>query len=149
MSIGEYCNRDVAIVTAQETVQDAAKVMRAQHVGDVVVVERRGGLSVPVGILTDRDIVIELIAREVELDKIIIGDVMTRNLLTARESDSLSTVLSQMRGRGVRRVPVVNEQGGLEGIFSLDDLLELLAEQMHDFVAVLRKEANQEQRLRT
>jgi CBS domain-containing protein len=102
-----------------------------------------------VGILTDRDIVIELIAREVELDKIIIGDVMTRNLLTARESDSLSTVLSQMRGRGVRRVPVVNEQGGLEGIFSLDDLLELLAEQMHDFVAVLRKEANQEQRLRT
>ena len=148
MNIGEFCNREVAIITAHESVLAAAKVMRQQHVGDVVVVEHKGGLTIPIGILTDRDIVLEVIAKDVSLDAVSTGDIMSRDLLLAKETDAVPNIVNQMRTKGVRRVPVVNEQGGLEGIFSLDDLLELLTEQLNDFVSVIHKETNREQRLR-
>lgn len=148
MTIGEFCNREVAIVSPDETVLEAAKVMREQHVGDVIVVEQRDNQPTPLGIITDRDIVIEILAKEVSLETITVSDVMTTDLLTAKESDAIPNIVSQMRKKGVRRIPVVNEKGGLEGIFSLDDLLELLAEQLNDFVGVIHKEASQEQRHR-
>lgn len=148
MTIGEFCNREVAIVAPDETVLNAANVMRQQHVGDVIVVEQRDKHAVPLGILTDRDIVIEILAKEVGLETISVSDVMSTDLLTARESDAIPNIVNQMRSKGVRRIPVVNEKGGLEGIFSLDDLLELLAEQLNDFVGVIHKETGQEQKHR-
>lgn len=149
MTIGEICTREVAIVTPHETVLDAAKVMREQHVGDVIVVEQRDNQTVPVGIITDRDIVIEILAKDVSLKSVSVNDIMSRDLLTAIETDTIPNIVSQMRNKGVRRIPVVNNKGGLEGIFSLDDLLELLAEQLNDFVGVIHKEASQEQRHRS
>jgi CBS domain-containing protein len=144
MTIAEYCNRDVAIIEPTETILAAAKVMRSQHVGDVVVVERKGGEVIPIGIITDRDIVLELVAKEVALDSVAAGDMISGGLVTARAAESLADVVNHMRHHGVRRIPVVNEQGGLEGIFCLDNLLELMAEQFHDLVAILHKQADQE-----
>ena len=148
MSIGEFCTRQVAILTQQESILEAAKVMRAQHVGDVVIVEQRDQQTVPLGILTDRDIIIEVIAKQISLDSVTAGDIMSPNLLTVRQSDTVADAIRKMRNKGVRRIPVVNDQGGLEGIFSLDDLLELLAEQLNDSVAIVHKETDKEQEQR-
>lgn len=148
MGIGDFCTRDVAIVAPDDTVLEAARVMRDQHVGDVIVVERQADRTIPVGIITDRDIVIEVLAREVPLDAVAVKDLLSRELITAQESDAVTGVVERMRHNGVRRIPVINDQGGLEGIFSLDDLLELLAEQLNDLVAITHKEIHHEQEKR-
>ncbi|MDH5297737.1 MAG: CBS domain-containing protein [Desulfobulbaceae bacterium] len=129
MSVGEFCNRQVVIARRNSTIVEVAKLMRQHHVGDVVIVEE-GETSMPVGIITDRDLVIELLAMEVELGSVTVGDAMSYDLATARESDSIWVTMQTMRARGIRRMVVVNDRGGLEGILTVDDLLELFAEEL-------------------
>lgn len=148
MNAGEICNREVVIVNRDQTILDAAKLMREYHVGDVVVVEERKGEKAPVGILTDRDIVIEILAQDLDTGEVQIGDAMSFDLLTALEEDEILETVKRMRGKGVRRIPVVNAQGGLEGIIAVDDLVDLLAEQMADLVALISSEHRQEQKNR-
>ncbi|MFO7605545.1 MAG: CBS domain-containing protein [Desulfurivibrionaceae bacterium] len=144
MNSGELCNREVVIIEESESVLSAAKLMRTYHVGDLVVVEKKEGLAFPVGILTDRDIVIELIASEVDFDAVRVGDVMSSDLLTVSGEEAIADTVKLMRAKGVRRVPVVNKLGVLEGIISVDDLIELLAEEMHDLVDLIGRERNKE-----
>lgn len=148
MRVGEVCNREVVVVDRGASLLEAAHLMRSQHVGDVVVVEIQDGRSIPVGILTDRDIVVELIAEEVDLQKVAVGDVMSFELIIARESDGLFETVEHMRDRGVRRLPVVAENGGLEGILAVDDVLELLAEQLTALVRLVACEQRHERQRR-
>ncbi|MBN1548366.1 MAG: CBS domain-containing protein [Syntrophaceae bacterium] len=148
MSIGEICNRDVVVINKGENVFEAAKLMRQYHVGDVVVVETKSGKVVPVGILTDRDIVIELIAENVPLDNILVEDVMSTDLVTVRENYGVWESIKTMHAKGVRRIIVVNDAGGLEGILSLDDLLELLSVELSDLVKALTREQDREKEVR-
>ena len=148
MSAGEYCNRDVVVVSKTEPVQEAITLMRNHHVGDVVVVAQAKHGVIPVGILTDRDIVLEILAEDVDLNTVSIGDVMSYELVTVNESATLIDTLKLMRQKGIRRIPVVNEKGTLEGLLSVDDLLELLAEQLNDLVALISKEQSSESRRR-
>jgi CBS domain-containing protein len=148
MSISEYCNRELVIVSKTESVREAIYLMRKHHVGDVVIVDKQGELLIPVGILTDRDIVIEILAEGVDLDTIAIGDVMSYQLVTVVETTSLMDTIKVMRDNGVRRLPVVNTQGGVVGIVTVDDLLELITEQLHDIVSLLAKEQLREHKLR-
>lgn len=131
MTVGKFCNREVIIAEKNSTVAEVAKLMRQHHVGDVVIVNTNGDRAKPIGILTDRDIVIELIACDVPLDSVSAGDVMSYELVTAREEDSIWDTLQHMRAKGIRRVPVVNDADVLEGILSIDDLLELFAEELN------------------
>jgi CBS domain-containing protein len=149
MSVGEFCNREVIVIEKQESVFDAAKLMRHQHVGDVVVIEKQGGRNVPVGMLTDRDIVIEVIAEDVEPASVTIGDIMSQDLLTVGEQDDLLETIKLMRARGIRRMPVVDDEGGLVGILTVDDVLELITEQMSDLVVLVTKERLRESKTRT
>lgn len=130
MTVGKFCSREVVIAEKDATILEVARLMRQHHVGDVVIVDSSGDQPKPVGIITDRDIVVELIACEVSLDDISVGDAMSFELITVREEDSIWETLQRMRTKGVRRMPVVNEQGGLEGILTIDDLLDLLAEEL-------------------
>jgi len=148
MKVGEVCNREVVIVDRQDSILDAARLMRHLHVGNVVVVRDRRSGRVPVGILTDRDIVVEMLAREVDLEAVSIGDAMSFELVTAREEDDLDDTIETMRLHGVRRIPVVNGQGGLEGIFSLDDYIELLAERFGSLAQLIKTEQRLEYRER-
>jgi CBS domain-containing protein len=148
MNAGEICNREVIIVNRDQTILDAARIMREYHVGDVVVVEDRNGEKAPVGILTDRDIVIEILAKDLNADEIQIGDAMSFDLLTVQEEDEILETVKQMRGKGVRRIPVVNKQGGLEGIITVDDLLDLIAEQLEDLVSLISAGQRQEHKNR-
>jgi len=148
MSIGEFCNRDVVIVHKGENALEAAKLMRQYHVGDVVVVMDKDDKKVPVGILTDRDIVIELVAGQVDPESVSVGDVMSNLLLTVNETNELLDTIEQMRGKGVRRAPVVGKEGELVGILTLDDMLDVLAEALNDLVLLTGREQRRERETR-
>lgn len=144
MLVSEYCNRDVVIVDKECSVREAARLMRTQHVGDLVVVEERDGKRIPVGIVTDRDIVLEVIAKDVDLKSVAIGDVMSFELTTASEDDEVLETVKLMRAKGVRRVPVVGKQGALIGILAVDDLIELLQEVVADIGGLIVREQKRE-----
>lgn len=141
MPIGEICNREVVIAEKALTVSAAAQLMRAHHVGDLVVVEERAGHRHPVGIVTDRDIVLEVVAAGVNPEALTVGDIMGADVATVRESEGLFEAL---RDRGVRRMPVVDASGGLVGILTLDDLLSLLAEEMMELAKLVSHERQRE-----
>lgn len=140
MPIGELCSREVVFVTRGESIRTAAQIMRQHHVGDVVVVEEKATQREPVGIVTDRDIVIEVIAKDLDLDSVTVGDIMSFNLVTARETDGIYETIQFMRTKGVRRLPVVNSKGGLVGILTVDDIIGLLSEEMTELSKLISRE---------
>ncbi len=148
MSAGEYCNREVVVVEKSESISAVINLMRSFHVGDVVVVEQKGDARVPVGIFTDRDVVIELLAEDIDFDSVSIGDVMSFELVTVSQDAGLLDAIKLMRSKGIRRIPVTNEQGGLIGILTVDDILALLAEQLGDIVGLISNEQYRERSLR-
>jgi CBS domain-containing protein len=148
MNAGEICNRDVVIVSRETGLVEAARLMGEHHVGSLVVVLEREGKRVPVGMLTDRDIALEVVARERDARKLKVGDVMSAGAFVVREQDGLTEVLRAMREHGVRRVPVVAANGALAGILTLDDLVELVAEELGDFVRTVGRERLRETRAR-
>ncbi len=147
MSVGTLCNREVAVTGANTTIAEAARLMRRRHVGDLVILaedeERR-----PVGLVTDRDLVLEILAEGVDPESITVADVMTRSLETIDEDADFWDALHHMRRHGIRRLPVVNAAGGLEGILTLDDALELVSEALSDLVGLISRESEQEKESR-
>lgn len=130
MPIAEICTREVIIVQRDESALQAAKLMREHNVGTVVVVEERGSCRAPIGVVTDRDLVVEIIASEVDASFITVGEIMARELTSVKGSCGVYEAIQYMRGKGVRRLPVVDDDGGLVGIVTFDDLLMLLAEEL-------------------
>jgi CBS domain-containing protein len=143
MPVGEICNRDVVVTRREDTILAAAKLMRQHHVGDVVVVDERGSVRVPVGIVTDRDLVIEIMATELDQKVMTVGDIMIEELVTIKESLGVFEAIQYMRAEAIRRLPVVDEQGALAGILTLDDLLQLLSEEL---AAIARLITSQQQK---
>lgn len=130
----------MVIINKKEGILDAAKLMRDHHVGNVVVVEEKEGKFLPAGILTDRDIVVGLIAKEVPLDKILVEDVMSADLVSVRENLGIWDTIQCMRSRGIRRIVVTGKSGELVGILSSDDLIDLLSGELSDVVKTFMKE---------
>lgn len=148
MNVGEVCNREVILTERRTPVTDAARLMREHHVGSLVVAEKKGAGWVPVGILTDRDIVVAVVAGGVDPAKLMVADVMSNDLVTVRESDSVFEALGVMRRRGIRRVPVLAASGTLAGIVTIDDLLEIVAEELNDLVRAITAEQSREAKAR-
>jgi CBS domain-containing protein len=141
MTVGEFCNRQVVFARRQETIAEAARRMRDFHVGTLVVIDDQDGRRLPVGVLTDRDLVVRVLVHDAPFGEArVVGDVMSSKLLTAVESDDMVGALKKMRSFGVRRLPVINERGGLEGILALDDLVEFVAEELSDLSSLLARE---------
>ena len=148
MNAGEICNREVVVAYADTKLHEAAKLMRDHHVGSLVVVVDRLSERVPVGMLTDRDLAVAVLAKELEPRMLTVGDVASTGLLTIREEDSITEALRLMRERGVRRLPVVTQSGALAGILTIDDLLDIVAEQLNEVVHAIERERVRETRLR-
>ena len=127
MSISEFCRHEVICATRETTVTEAASMMREHHIGDVIVVERRSGKQIPVGIITDRDIVVEVVAAGMDPGALKLGDLKMTPLTTIGEGASYAQTVSKMSVEGVRRMPVVKPDGTLAGIITLDDILWQLA----------------------
>ncbi|MGC2456779.1 MAG: CBS domain-containing protein [Gallionellaceae bacterium] len=145
MPISEICNRETIIVRRDSTAVEAARLMRQHHVGDVLVVEYgNDGARIPVGIVTDRDLVVEILAPGLDPETITAGDIMAPGLVTVKEGTGVFETIQYMRAKGVRRLPVVDEKNALVGIVTLDDLLELLSEELLALAKLVRQEQKKE-----
>ncbi len=134
MLVKELCKKETVVVSRHAPVAEAAKLMRKFHVGSLVVVDVEGDRKRPVGILTDRDIVVEIVAEQLDPEEIVVGDVMSDQLVTVEEGEGLLEAIALMRESGVRRVPVVDARGRLVGLIASDDALEVIAGHLEDLV---------------
>lgn len=148
MTVGQVCNRIVVFAYRDTPLPEAARLMREHHIGSLVIVEEAERGRVPVGILTDRDIAVAVVAQALDPRTLTAGEVMSGELVTANEQDDVLDTLQRMRRRGVRRVPVLAANGTLAGIVTLDDLLELVAEQLGDIVKAITAEQSREAKTR-
>jgi CBS domain-containing protein len=149
MQAAELCSRQVVTASRDMSIPDAARLMRDKHVGSLVITDTKEGRVMPVGILTDRDIVIEIISRDISLNEVTVGDIMTYALLKVTEDENIFAVAQRMRARGVRRVPVISRLGELIGIIAADDILELLSEELSLLSRITTREAEQEKAKRS
>lgn len=147
MNVYDLCQRHVVTIRRHEDLSHAAWTMRERNVGCLVVVEPAGAIGGerPIGMLTDRDIVTNVIARETDPHAVTVDDVMTRHPVTVWTSASVEDALQRMRSAGVRRVPVVDDRGRLTGIVALDDIFEHLAQRVSPTVTPIRREIRLEQ----
>ena len=122
--------------------------MREHHVGSVVITEIQNDCHVPVGIVTDRDLVIEVLAKQVDLESVTAGDIMTADLVTVTESYRIWDTIQLMCNKGIRRMPVVNDEKVLVGIITVDDLLEIVISELGNISRLVSVEQKKEKRLR-
>lgn len=138
MRVGDICTPNPIHVSRTASILEAARQMRHAHVGAVVVVDRDGDRRVPVGILTDRDVVVGVLASDDQhIGLVDVGTLMRGEVVTARSDEDVAPVVSRMRWANVRRVPVVDEAGSVVGVLSLDDVLPVLARQLVDIAMLL------------
>ncbi len=123
MTVGSHCRRPAATTAAGETLRGVAERMDKERVGSLVIVEGRA----PLGIVTDRDIALRVLADGVDADATAVGEVASRPAVTLAEDLPLKEAGALMRGHGLRRIPIVDAAGDVVGILSADDLLRLLA----------------------
>ncbi len=136
MTIQKIARKDVVTASRDTTVAEIAETMRDQNVGSVVIAEER----TPVGIVTDRDISVSVVAEGLDPTSMTASDVMTPDLFTADVDDGIYDVLDRMGEEAVRRVPVV-DAGTLEGIATLDDFTVLLSSELENLTAVIESES--------
>jgi len=141
MNVGQACQRNVVTVRPLDDLTAAAQLMREKHVGYLVVVEpsAEAGFSTPVGVLTDRDIVVASVARGVDPRALRVGDVMTRAPVVAATLESVEEALVKMRKTGVRRVPVIGSRGELVGVLSIDDALTSMSVELQNIAGVISR----------
>jgi CBS domain-containing protein len=126
MSISEFCVHNVICASRDTTALEAAGLMRHHHVGDVIVVDQVDGAKKPVGIVTDRDLVVEVMAGGVDPREVKLGELVLRSPVTIDKNASYAETVRLMAVNGVRRIPVVGEGGVLVGIITADDMLRQL-----------------------
>lgn len=149
MSVREYCNLNVICCEADTPIAEVASLMRKHHVGDVVVVDHQGeGARIPIGIITDRDILVETIALDIEARLFTAADLMTSPITTVQEDASVSEALGIMRGKRIRRLPVVTRAGTLFGMVTLDDFVNLLSAELSMIAGLMVEQTIREGRLR-
>ena len=144
MNVGEICSRIVVVVESSTPVQQAAKLMRDHHIGALVVTEGGAGARRPIGIVTDRDMVIEVVAADVDYRTLTVGDIMSERPATLKETAGLFETIAQMRNGGVRRLVVLDANEHLLGIVAMDDLIPVLAEELSVLAQAIRVERRHE-----
>lgn len=137
MSVGRICVREVDVARPEETVQTGAQRMLARKVGTLVVVNRS---YEPIGIVTDRDLTLRVLAAGRDPSQALLADVMTRHLTTASAETSIEDALRLMRAGSFRRLPVTDQAGRLLGLVSLDDILDLLSHEFREIGRLLVQE---------
>jgi CBS domain-containing protein len=144
MAIGEICSREVVYVARSESCAQAARLMRENHVGSLVVVAQPGTPVMPLGMVTDRDLAVGVMALGLDPEKTLVEAAMRPRIALLRESEGIGRAIALMRAEGVRRLPVVDADGRLVGILAADDLIDLLAEELSGLAAMIGKSARLE-----
>lgn len=144
MQIGYICSNNVVTCKAETTVLEAARMMRRYHVGTLIVVEDINGMIIPQGIVTDRDIVVVVLAEGLDPKSIKVNDIMKVELMTAVETEDVFETVERMRFKGVRRIPIVDKMGGLVGIVSVDDIWKFLSKEISELADVTIRQQTRE-----
>lgn len=137
MSVGRICIREVDLAELDEAVHIAARRMHSRQVGTLMVLDNE---SRPIGILTDRDLAIRVVGEGLDAAETTVGDVMSKAPDSVCEDTPIENALSQMRAGPFRRLPVVDDEGKLVGLVSLDDVLDLLSEEFNEIGRLVRGE---------
>jgi len=148
MLLKEVCTLDVASCGRDASFLEAARLMRQHHTGDLIVVDDPAGDRIPLGIVTDRDIVVEVLANDLDPANTTVAKIMSGKLVIAGAAEDIAVALERMRLHGVRRLPVVDDAGCLTGIVTLDDMLKLHAAQARALADIVSKEQGREYRAR-
>ena len=135
--IGEICTKPAITASPDTTVREAAHRMRSRKVGALVVVSGKG---TPLGVLTDRDITVKVVAQGADPASIRVGALVTRKPTVIREDAGVLDATKLLSRSGIRRLPVVSKTGKLVGILTLDDLLMLLGSELSHIASTLASE---------
>src|SRR5581483_7751299 len=127
MQLNSFCMLDVECCSPRTTIQEVAQIMRRKHTGDLVVVDDDELKPAPLGIITDRDIVVEVLGKGLDPAITTVGSIIRTPVVVAEGTEDSTQVLERMRSHGVRRIPVVGAGGKLIGIVTVDDMLKRLA----------------------
>lgn len=142
MSVSEYCNRDFVAIAPENTALDAAKLMRKHGIHSLIVVEENDGLKKPLGLLDDAALVREVMAKKADAETVTVATLMQAVDECARLEEPVWTALERMRRQHLRRLPVIDAEGGLVGELMADDILALLTAGIVDITALLRGQAD-------
>ena len=137
MPISDIARTGVITIHKEQTAGNLATVMKEEDVGSVVVEED----DVPVGIVTDRDLALEVLEPRADPREVTVGDIMSKNPITAHEEDGVFQVTEAMYRGEVRRLPIVDDNGELAGIVTLDDLVVLFSDEMTGLAGVIEAES--------
>ena len=148
VNVGHIASRVVVVAQRETPILRVAQLMRENHIGAVIIIEDEPPLHRPIGIITDRDLVIEVLALELDYRAFTAGDIMTANPATVCETDAVFDAFEQMQRSAVRRLPVVDATGRLVGIVAFDDLVELLAQEMGELAKTVRNAGQREAKTR-
>ena len=118
-AVDEWMTRDVRTIHATASLADAARAMREHRVGFLPVVDG----SIPIGVVTDRDLAVRGLGRGVPPARTTVGELMTPNLATVQTTQGPEHAAQRMRDRRVRRVLVLDERNHLAGVVGVGDLL--------------------------
>ncbi len=149
MFVGQYCDKKISTLTQDSSILDAAQVMRKNHVGEVIIVEKKMGKVIPVGLITDRDLVVEILAMEIDIETINLGCIMCIELVTVNYDSSLNKALEIMQHHGIRRAPVVGNKGELIGIINIEAVIKVLSQDMAKILKLFNNERRIEKNLRS
>lgn len=144
MPISDICNTKVVTVEKDESILQVARLMRERHVGCVVVTRRAKEKEIPTGIITDRDLVLEVMSAEADPNQVSAGDIVVHSPIVVEENDGIRETLHRMRSNGIRRVPVVDGDGFLAGIISADDMIDFFAKEFKDLAKMISIEQRHE-----
>jgi CBS domain-containing protein len=139
MNVGDICTREVILADRTATLQQAANLMREHHIGMLLVTaDAPEGRSV-LGIVTDRDIVIDAVARGLDVTRAEVGRLTSDKLAAVPAGAAVDEAITMMKERGVRRLLVSGEDGHLHGVVTLDDVLGALGHEMAELAHAVRK----------
>lgn len=139
----DICRSDVVTADEHTSLYEVSRLMRQYHIGDVVITRSGNSGQAPIGMITDRDIVVRGIACDVALDEVAAGDLSAQDLVTVRPEADIFEIVSTMNAHAVRRVVVGNDAGYI-GIITFDDILWALSLLVSNLSAVTERQIQRE-----
>lgn len=144
MNVARIYTRTVVSIPRSHTLQQAARLMRHYHVGALLVTEDEPDVDRAIGIVTDRDLVVQAMAEGVHPGELTVDGVMTPEIAGVTENADAHEAMVTMRDLGVRRLAVTGDGGAVVGILSLDDIVDAMSIEMENLAGVIRSERGRE-----
>lgn len=142
MPVSDLCSKNIACIEQGSTLQNAAQLMKKNHVGGLIVVESNGK-NKPVGIITDRDITLGAVAENLSMNTKV-KEVMSKNIFTVPKNEGIAEVVDRMEREGVRRMIVIDNSGNACGLVSSDDILQLVAREINGLGRLVQRQIENE-----